>query len=109
MIGHEHPRAQVIPLRVMKPKSRFDDLCNIRPPQMTLALSAVEIFFQLQATGAHILNFEQSFPFGTQCDGKRISQMKSYKLRKPRLITVRQITAFVPPLKATPDIFAAGR
>ncbi len=109
MIRHHHPCAQVIALAVKEPHRVFDKAGYLRFAKMTLAASSVEIRFQFRPPLLVVLNLQEMFPLAAKRYGKRIGQSERDKLRQPRFIAMRQITALIPAAKPLLGFLRFGR
>ena len=70
-------------------ESVFQQRSDVRPTQMAVASTSIQILFNLQPAFAVVLNPEHGFPFGTQCRREGISQMKGHELCEARFVAVR--------------------
>lgn len=109
VIWHYHPRPQIVTLTVEEPYRVFDDLGNLRPTQMTLTPTTVEISLQLRATLLVVLNLPKMLLLGTKRFWKRIGEAKRDELCQARFIAMRQITALMPAAKTSLEVFHLWR
>ena len=99
VVGHDHPRAEPIPLRVVEPERLLHQRRNFRPAQMAFAPALIQILLKLPAAVKVVLDLQHPFPFGTQGGRKGIGEAKGHELREPGFVAVRQVTAFIPALE----------
>ena len=74
---------------MMETEGVFHQRSDVRPTQMAVASTSIQILFNLQTAFAVVLNPEHGFPFGTQCRREGISQMKGHELCEAGFVAVR--------------------
>jgi hypothetical protein len=109
MIGHDHPRPEIVLNGVTKPQRVLDQLRNVGTPQVTFATSFVQISLQFKHPLAILLNPQQRLPLAPQFFRKCIRKSERHELDQPRFVAMRQITVLVPATKPTLHVFRGER
>jgi len=74
--------------------------------QVAFATSPIQVGFELAAALLIVFDSEEVFPFGAQGLRETIDQAKRHKLNKAGLVSVREVTPFMPAEKSLRGILA---